>query len=221
MSATRCTARRVGPAGGPAGRARRRFAAGSWPSISIVLAARNEAARLPARIANLLDLPYPGRREIIVVSDGSTDETARGARRLLSARRHPRCIEVPGRRQAAGAQRRRRRGDRRHPRLRRRAAAVRARRADGAGRELRRSGGRRRHRRAGARLRVRRHRPRAIGDGVGALLEVREVAAPQRERGLVDARRDRRDLRAAPIAAGSRCPPTRCSTTCWRRCGRC
>jgi cellulose synthase/poly-beta-1,6-N-acetylglucosamine synthase-like glycosyltransferase len=51
------------------------FAAGSWPSISIVLAARNEAARLPERVANLLDLPYEGRREIIVVSDGSTDRT--------------------------------------------------------------------------------------------------------------------------------------------------
>ena len=47
-----------------------------WPSISIVLAARNEAARLPARINNLLELNYTGRREIIVVSDGSTDGTA-------------------------------------------------------------------------------------------------------------------------------------------------
>ena len=47
-----------------------------WPSISVILAARNEAARLPARITNLLELNYSGRREIIVVSDGSTDETA-------------------------------------------------------------------------------------------------------------------------------------------------
>lgn len=46
-----------------------------WPSISIILAARNEAARLPARITNLLELNYSGRREIIVVSDGSTDGT--------------------------------------------------------------------------------------------------------------------------------------------------
>jgi cellulose synthase/poly-beta-1,6-N-acetylglucosamine synthase-like glycosyltransferase len=50
------------------------FKAGRWPSISIVIAARNEAARLPARIANLLNQEYPGRREIIVVSDGSTDD---------------------------------------------------------------------------------------------------------------------------------------------------
>ncbi len=47
-----------------------------WPSISIVVAARNEAVRLSARIDNLLALAYDGVREIIVVSDGSTDHTA-------------------------------------------------------------------------------------------------------------------------------------------------
>ncbi len=47
------------------------------PRVSIVIAARNEARRLPRRIANLLALDYPAdRREIIVVSDGSTDDTA-------------------------------------------------------------------------------------------------------------------------------------------------
>ena len=51
------------------------FAPGRWPSISIVIAARNEAARLPGRVENLLALPYDGFREIIVVSDGSTDGT--------------------------------------------------------------------------------------------------------------------------------------------------
>jgi len=46
------------------------------PSISIVIAARNEGPRLVARIENLLSLDYPAaRRQIIVVSDGSTDET--------------------------------------------------------------------------------------------------------------------------------------------------
>jgi poly-beta-1,6-N-acetyl-D-glucosamine synthase len=45
-------------------------------AVSIVIAARNEAERLPARIDNLLSLDYPaGRRQIIVVSDGSTDAT--------------------------------------------------------------------------------------------------------------------------------------------------
>src|SRR5262252_8890887 len=43
-------------------------------AVSIVIAARNEAARLPARIDNLLGLDYPAdKRQIVVVSDGSTD----------------------------------------------------------------------------------------------------------------------------------------------------
>lgn len=55
--------------------------AGAWeapPFVSIIVAARNEAARLPARIRNLLALDYPADRvQIIVVSDGSTDQTAK------------------------------------------------------------------------------------------------------------------------------------------------
>ncbi len=48
----------------------------AMPAVSIVVAARNEAAALPARIENLLSLDYPADRlEIIVVSDGSTDGT--------------------------------------------------------------------------------------------------------------------------------------------------
>jgi cellulose synthase/poly-beta-1,6-N-acetylglucosamine synthase-like glycosyltransferase len=70
------------------------FAAGSWPSISIVLAARNEAARLSGRVANLLDLPYEGRREIIVVSDGSTDQTRRALAEYCASDAI-RLIEVP------------------------------------------------------------------------------------------------------------------------------
>jgi biofilm PGA synthesis N-glycosyltransferase PgaC len=69
------------------------------PRISIVIAARNEAARLPARIENLLALDYPSdRREIIVVSDGSTDKT----REVLSQYRdllHP--LAAPPRGKAA------------------------------------------------------------------------------------------------------------------------
>jgi biofilm PGA synthesis N-glycosyltransferase PgaC len=47
------------------------------PGVSIVIAARNESARLGARLDNLRSLDYPAaRRQIIVVSDGSTDGTA-------------------------------------------------------------------------------------------------------------------------------------------------
>jgi cellulose synthase/poly-beta-1,6-N-acetylglucosamine synthase-like glycosyltransferase len=56
--------------------------AAALPGVSIVLAAHNEAARLGARLENLRSLDYPpARRQIIVVSDGSTDETADVARR--------------------------------------------------------------------------------------------------------------------------------------------
>ncbi len=47
------------------------------PAISIILIARNEVERIGARIDNLLACDYPaGRRQIVVVSDGSTDGTA-------------------------------------------------------------------------------------------------------------------------------------------------
>ncbi len=47
------------------------------PSISIVMASRNEEARLPAKLENLDRLDYPrDLLQIIVVSDGSTDRTA-------------------------------------------------------------------------------------------------------------------------------------------------
>src|SRR4051812_3072510 len=49
-------------------------ATAALPGVSIVIAARDEAARLPARIDNLLALDYPADLiEIIVASDGSTD----------------------------------------------------------------------------------------------------------------------------------------------------
>src|SRR5580765_5099121 len=46
------------------------------PGVSIIIAARNEGHRLMGRIENLLNLDYPSEaRQIIVVSDGSTDDT--------------------------------------------------------------------------------------------------------------------------------------------------
>ena len=68
------------------------YAAGRWPALSIIVAARNEAARLPGRLDNLLGLDYPGPREIIVVSDGSTDGTAAA---LAPYAGRVRVIEVP------------------------------------------------------------------------------------------------------------------------------
>jgi cellulose synthase/poly-beta-1,6-N-acetylglucosamine synthase-like glycosyltransferase len=68
------------------------FAEGQWPAISIVIAARNEAARLPARVRNLLDQRYPGPCEILVVSDGSTDDPASA---LADFGAQARVLELP------------------------------------------------------------------------------------------------------------------------------
>ncbi|HEU4937089.1 MAG TPA: glycosyltransferase family 2 protein [Vicinamibacterales bacterium] len=54
----------------------RRCSSAEYPTVSVVIAARNEAHRLPARIRNLLEQKYPSPLEIIIVSDGSTDGTA-------------------------------------------------------------------------------------------------------------------------------------------------
>lgn len=45
------------------------------PGVTVIVAARNEAHRLPSRIANLLQQQYPGPIQIVVVSDGSGDNT--------------------------------------------------------------------------------------------------------------------------------------------------
>ncbi len=51
------------------------------PHVSIILSAHNEGARLAARIDNLLALDYPkDRLEIVVGSDGSSDDTVERAR---------------------------------------------------------------------------------------------------------------------------------------------
>jgi poly-beta-1,6-N-acetyl-D-glucosamine synthase len=47
----------------------------TWPGISVVIAARNEGQRVASRLDNLFAVAYPGPREVIVVSDGSTDTT--------------------------------------------------------------------------------------------------------------------------------------------------
>src|SRR5262249_19866505 len=65
-----------------AARARRRPpvapAPDAWPSLSVIVAAHNEAACIRAKLASALDDGYPRDRiEVIVVSDASTDDTDR------------------------------------------------------------------------------------------------------------------------------------------------
>jgi poly-beta-1,6-N-acetyl-D-glucosamine synthase len=50
--------------------------ASCFPTVTILLAAHNEQKYLPAKLLNLAQLDYPvDRLQVIVVSDGSTDET--------------------------------------------------------------------------------------------------------------------------------------------------
>ncbi|MFF8864125.1 glycosyltransferase [Streptomyces sp. NPDC015139] len=53
-----------------------------WPSVCVVVPARDEAAVLPASLPSLLAQDYPGRAEVFLVDDGSTDGTGELAREL-------------------------------------------------------------------------------------------------------------------------------------------
>jgi len=50
---------------------------GDWePAVSFVIAGRNEGRRIAGRVENIHELEYPAaKRQIVVVSDGSTDQT--------------------------------------------------------------------------------------------------------------------------------------------------
>ncbi|MFI9820583.1 glycosyltransferase [Streptomyces sp. NPDC052013] len=68
-----------------------------WPRVCVVVPARDEAAVLPASLPSLLAQEYPGRAEVFLVDDGSTDGTGELAREL--ARRHgglPLTVDSPG-----------------------------------------------------------------------------------------------------------------------------
>ncbi|MET9853827.1 glycosyltransferase [Streptomyces sp. NPDC006450] len=62
-----------------------RQAPARWPSVAIVVPARDEAEVLPLSLPSLLAQDYPGEAEVILVDDGSTDGTAALARRLADA----------------------------------------------------------------------------------------------------------------------------------------
>ncbi|MER5427749.1 glycosyltransferase [Streptomyces sp. NPDC002588] len=68
-----------------------------WPSVCVVVPARDEAEMLPASLPSLLAQDYPGRAEVFLVDDGSSDGTGDLAREL--ARRHgglPLTVGSPG-----------------------------------------------------------------------------------------------------------------------------
>jgi hopene-associated glycosyltransferase HpnB len=68
-----------------------------WPDVCVVVPARDEAEVLPDSLPSLLAQDYPGRAEIFLVDDGSTDGTGDVARAL--AARHgglPLTVTSPG-----------------------------------------------------------------------------------------------------------------------------
>jgi len=75
-------------------RPKQRLRAPVEPTVSIVVVAYNEAARIAARIENLLSLDYPADRvDIVIASDGSTDDSV--SRALAYAGRAPQHGAAP------------------------------------------------------------------------------------------------------------------------------
>jgi cellulose synthase/poly-beta-1,6-N-acetylglucosamine synthase-like glycosyltransferase len=91
IAAPTATARRAPP-----------FADGAWPSVDVIVPAHDEAAALPATLASLRSLAYPGSLSILVVDDRSTDGTAGVVR--AAAAQDPRVrlvtVRTPSRRWA-------------------------------------------------------------------------------------------------------------------------
>ncbi|AUH44316.1 glycosyltransferase [Streptomyces sp. CMB-StM0423] len=70
-----------------------------WPSVAVVVPARDEAAVLPDSLPSLLAQAYPGEARVFLVDDGSTDGTAETARTLAENagdRALPLTVSSPG-----------------------------------------------------------------------------------------------------------------------------
>ncbi len=71
-------------------RPRLREVAPITPGVSVVLAVHNGVSLLPQKLQHLIDLDNPNIKEIIVISDGSTDGTAE----FLARQQHPRLKAI-------------------------------------------------------------------------------------------------------------------------------
>ncbi|MER3408679.1 MAG: glycosyl transferase family 2 [Thermoleophilia bacterium] len=63
-----------------------------WPSVAVLVPARNEAALLPCTLPSLLAQDYPGRWRVVLVDDRSSDGTGEVARAID----HPRLTVLAG-----------------------------------------------------------------------------------------------------------------------------
>lgn len=61
---------------------------GNWPSVIVIIPARNEALALPRTLSSLSTQNYPGRFSIVVVDDDSSDGTGTIARSLAATLDH-------------------------------------------------------------------------------------------------------------------------------------
>ena len=72
------------------------FKTSEWPTVALLIPAYNEEAVIGRKVENALALEYePGKFEILVGSDGSTDQTNEIVRSFDDS--HLRLIELPGR----------------------------------------------------------------------------------------------------------------------------
>jgi biofilm PGA synthesis N-glycosyltransferase PgaC len=65
------------------------------PSVTVIVAARDEAARIGGRVANLFASDYPADRlEVVVVSDGSADGTDRAVQAIAASEPRVRVVTL-------------------------------------------------------------------------------------------------------------------------------
>ena len=83
----------------------------SWPSVAIIVPARNEADVIARSLGSLVAQDYPGEFRVVLIDDGSTDGTAAAAPRpsdrleVLNGQRSARGLDrkALGRRPGRGA----------------------------------------------------------------------------------------------------------------------
>ncbi|NKQ53024.1 glycosyltransferase [Amycolatopsis sp. K13G38] len=67
-----------------------------WPSVAVVVPARDEAEVLPTTLPTLLAQRYPGQARVILVDDNSGDGTGDLARGLAASAGLPLTVSTPG-----------------------------------------------------------------------------------------------------------------------------
>jgi hopene-associated glycosyltransferase HpnB len=65
-----------------------------WPSVCAIVPARNEALMLPQSLQSLLTQTYPGRFQVMLVDDQSTDGTAAIARQTAQASQTEESLQI-------------------------------------------------------------------------------------------------------------------------------